>query len=408
MKYSNVSFIVLFVLISFILAAKTKNADGKRSSVSIEEEEDIAFERQLKNLNKKPIKTIMTKYGDTVDCINIHKQPAFDHPLLKDHKIQMVPSFIQEETTSNNISASSYRVSNIDNGFQNERCPPGTVPIRRTKKQDLANARYLLQKKINPNRTNSYSSSPMNYHFVSVEELSQGKSYHGAAALISTHTLELTYKQFSTAQVWIENGPEEEKNSIQFGWLAYPAIFEDSHSRLMGYWTVDGGKQTGCFNVLCYGFVQVHDQVFLGAVIEQISIYGKLAYNMVARVYRDRTGNWWLMFNVIIGYWPAEIFTHLDNASVVRYGGIAGAEPQTDTPPMGNGYLPQLQDYTKTAFIRKMKYIDDKGQLQNINPDGVQSKHDAKLDCYNILFAGNLGSDWEMSMTYGGPGGMCS
>ncbi|KAI3836662.1 hypothetical protein MKX03_034945 [Papaver bracteatum] len=342
-----------------------------------------------------------TKYGDTVDCINIYKQPAFDHPLLKDHKIQMVPSSIPEEITSSNISASSYWVSNI------EPCPPGTVPIRRTIKQDLVNARYLLQKKINSNRTNSYSSSPMNYHFVSVEELSQGKAYHGAAALISTHTLELTYKQFSTAQIWIENGPEEEKNSIQFGWLAYPAIFDDSHSRLMGYWTVDGGKQTGCFNVLCYGFVQVHNQVFLGAVIEQISIYGKLAYNMVARVYRDRTGNWWLMFNVIIGYWPAEIFTHLDNASVVRYGGIAGAEPQTDTPPMGNGYLPQLQDYTKTAFIRKMKYIDDKGHLQNINPDGVQSKHDAKLDCYNILFAGNLGSDWEMSMTYGGPGGMC-
>ncbi|KAI3968352.1 hypothetical protein MKW92_052341 [Papaver armeniacum] len=352
-----------------------------------------------------------TKYGDTIDCINIYKQPAFDHPLLKDHKIQMVPSFIEEEITSKNISASSYWVSNIDNGFQNERCPPGTVPIRRTNKKELANARYLIQKKINPIRTNNYgsTSAPVDYHFVSVEELSQGKTYYGAAALISAHTLELNQKQFSTAQVWIENGPENEKNSIQFGWLAYPEIFEDSYSRLMGYWTVDGGNQTGCFNVLCYGFVQVHEQVFLGAVIGQTSTYGKGTYELPARVYRDSgTGNWWLMFDVIVGYWPAELFTHLaDNASVVRYGGIAGAEPQTDTPPMGNGYLPQLQDYSKTAFIRKMKYIDDKGDLVNINPDGAQSKYDAKLDCYNILFAGNVGGDWEMTMTYGGPGGMC-
>ncbi|RZC63126.1 hypothetical protein C5167_024892 [Papaver somniferum] len=189
-----------------------------------------------------------TKYGDTVDCINIYKQPTFDHPLLKDHKIQMVPSFIHEVKPGKNISASSYRVSNIDNGFQNERFPPGTVPIRRTKKQDLVNARHLLQKKINPNHTNSYSSS--------------------------------------------------------------------------------------------------------------------------------------------------------------RYGLSSGAEPQTDTPPMRNGYLPQLQDYTKTSFMRKMKYIDDKGHLHNINPDRAQSKHDARLDCYNILFAGNLGDDWEMTMTYGGPGVM--
>lgn len=27
--------------------------------------------------------------GDMIDCIPIRKQPAFDHPYLKDHKIQV-------------------------------------------------------------------------------------------------------------------------------------------------------------------------------------------------------------------------------------------------------------------------------------------------------------------------------
>ncbi|KAK7818127.1 hypothetical protein CFP56_041797 [Quercus suber] len=27
------------------------------------------------------------------DCVDIYKQPAFDHPLLQNHKIQMTPSF---------------------------------------------------------------------------------------------------------------------------------------------------------------------------------------------------------------------------------------------------------------------------------------------------------------------------
>lgn len=27
--------------------------------------------------------------GDIIDCVPISKQPAFDHPFLKDHKIQV-------------------------------------------------------------------------------------------------------------------------------------------------------------------------------------------------------------------------------------------------------------------------------------------------------------------------------
>ncbi|XP_022637381.1 uncharacterized protein LOC111241785 [Vigna radiata var. radiata] len=54
--------------------------------------EEMELERQLKLINKPPLKTIHTKYGDTVDCIDINKQPAFDHPLLKNHKLQKKPS----------------------------------------------------------------------------------------------------------------------------------------------------------------------------------------------------------------------------------------------------------------------------------------------------------------------------
>lgn len=30
-----------------------------------------------------------TKYGDILDCVEIDKQLAFDHPLLKNHSIQV-------------------------------------------------------------------------------------------------------------------------------------------------------------------------------------------------------------------------------------------------------------------------------------------------------------------------------
>ncbi|MCL7029843.1 hypothetical protein MKW94_001495 [Papaver nudicaule] len=410
MEYSNVSLIVFFVLISFILTSKTYSTNGEKETILKREEEDKELEQQLKILNKKPIRTIITKFGDTVDCIDIYRQPAFDHPLLKNHKIQMVPSLIPEETTSKGISLSTFQGSNTNNGFQNEHCPRGTIPIRRTKRKDLVNAQYLLQMASNPTNTNTYTLSPMNHHFVSVEESSDGKTYFGGTANISVHGLALNNNQFSAAQIWIQNGPTEEINSIEFGWMIYPALFGDNHTRLFGYWTADGSKKTGCFNVLCSGFVQVHNKISLGAMIEPLSVYGEDAWVLPIKVYRDpKTGNWWLITTETIGYWPKEIFTHLAyNASVVRYGGVAGAKPQTSTPPMGNGYLPQLQDYLKTAFMRRMKYVDEKGESVNLNPDGVLTKKDIISDCYNILFAGNIGSDWEISMAFGGPGGTCS
>ncbi|XP_020243203.1 uncharacterized protein LOC109821428 [Asparagus officinalis] len=54
----------------------------------MEGEEDLELEKQLKMLNKPPVKSFQSKSGHIYDCIDIYKQPAFDNPLLKDHKLQ--------------------------------------------------------------------------------------------------------------------------------------------------------------------------------------------------------------------------------------------------------------------------------------------------------------------------------
>lgn len=38
-----------------------------------------------------------TEEGDIIDCVDIDKQPALDHPLLKNHKVQVniIPHFIR-------------------------------------------------------------------------------------------------------------------------------------------------------------------------------------------------------------------------------------------------------------------------------------------------------------------------
>ncbi|KAI3986893.1 hypothetical protein MKX01_014594 [Papaver californicum] len=309
----------------------------------------------------------------------------------------MDPSSIPGETTGKTISSSS-----VSRGVQREKCPPGTVPIRRTTKEDLIIDKYVIEN-AKPMHTNDYPVTQMKYRFVSIEENIPGKAYFGATASITGHNLTVGLDQFSTSQIWIQNGGPEGANSIQFGIAKYPLIFGDSHSRLFGYWTADGDLMTGCFNIRCPGFVQVSRNTTFGDGFDQSSVYGEIVYDESFMVYRNPvSGHWWLSMGATadtsepIGYWPKELFTHLANsASVVRFGGVAGAVSGRPTPPLGNGYLPRLDDYLKTAFMSKMKYFS------------MQTKKDARPDCYDIWLAGNLGGGWGITMVYGGPGGMC-
>ncbi|XP_042401030.1 uncharacterized protein LOC121991069 [Zingiber officinale] len=54
----------------------------------LSEVEEKELEIQLKSLNKPYVKSFKDKYGITFDCVDIYKQPAFDHPLLKNHTLQ--------------------------------------------------------------------------------------------------------------------------------------------------------------------------------------------------------------------------------------------------------------------------------------------------------------------------------
>lgn len=42
-----------------------------------------------KMLNVLRFSFVKTKEGETIDCIDRNKQPSLDHPLLKNHKIQV-------------------------------------------------------------------------------------------------------------------------------------------------------------------------------------------------------------------------------------------------------------------------------------------------------------------------------
>ncbi|WVZ93011.1 hypothetical protein U9M48_039034 [Paspalum notatum var. saurae] len=129
----------LFFMLSCLFLCNT----GAARSLPIEED-DMALKRELKMLNKPYVKSFKDKYGGIFDCVDMHKQPAFDHPLLKNHKIQISsPSSSSSKNTTTRIGPMKAIEEEIRVSPQ-ESCPDGTVLLRRTLKQDLVKASASL------------------------------------------------------------------------------------------------------------------------------------------------------------------------------------------------------------------------------------------------------------------------
>ncbi|XP_043691772.1 uncharacterized protein LOC122642385 [Telopea speciosissima] len=403
--------ITLFLIFMYLVDLKSHGVEARKMVEQIED--DLELERQLKILNVPSLKTIRTKEGDIFDCIDFYKQPALANPLLKDHKIQMKPSFIPKGKTNKTSSATK--------PFQiifkhEEECPQGTVPIRRTSKEDLLRARALSREfttNISQSKrhfTGQYVSNPQLMiwiiHIVDVNDEERRGIVHGASAKINVYNPTVEPSQFTNAQIWINGGPNENPNYIMAGWTVNPGLYGDHRTRLFTFWTGDN-YQNGCYNTLCTGFVQVDRSITPSMILDKISTVGGHQIVVKVFVHQDReTGNWWLLAfedDINIGYWPKSLFTYLaDGAKSVSWGGLAKAGSNGVSPPMGSGYFPNNPN---ASFFQHLELVNVDYQIDH--PHVLESKISTRVDaknCYGIrydLFKPETGA----TLVFGGPGG---
>uniref|UniRef100_M4C798 Neprosin PEP catalytic domain-containing protein n=1 Tax=Brassica campestris TaxID=3711 RepID=M4C798_BRACM len=244
--------------------------------------------------------------------------------------------------------------------------------------------------------------------FATIETVLDGSIYRGAEANISLHSLTLQNNQFSKSQIWLENGPRNELNSIQVGWGVHPRLYGDTRTRFTMYWTADGYKNSGCYNIQCPGFVIVTRIPWIGIAFPRTSIYGdKKSFTFTPQVFQDGlSGNWGLkIFNEVIGYWPKELFTHLnDGASLIRFGGNTFMSPDGISPPMGNGHFPVI-DFQKSSFFLHVKVRNSNYQLLDIEDSKTRLYSDS-FQCYRLSYWGYAKSN-GVSFSFGGLGGDC-
>ncbi|MBA0763904.1 hypothetical protein Gotri_013298, partial [Gossypium trilobum] len=162
--------------------------------------------------------------------------------------------------------------------------------------------------------------------------------------------------QASFAYLWIANGPADALNVVQAEGSLCLGQDGESFDWLV---RVDGYRKTGCTNYLCPGFVQVHRQISLGMVLNQISIYNGTQSDIKIAILRD--GEWWLkLFNQFIGYWPQKLFYYMyGGANMAVWGGMAASPTNELSPPMGSGHFPKDGHQNKSAYFKQTRIWDN-------------------------------------------------
>ncbi|GMP42079.1 hypothetical protein CsSME_00011942 [Camellia sinensis var. sinensis] len=360
--------------------------------------------KQLKHLNKPALKSIKSPDGDIIDCVHISHQLAFDHPLLKNHTIQMRPSYHPE--SDEGISKSITQLWHL-----NGRCPEGTIPIRRTKKKEILRASSIKsfgRKQHDgtiPEPTMPTKPEPIGPHEHATVVV-QGDKYYGTKATMNVWKPTVQQSnEFSLSQLWIMAGSyPSDLNTVEAGWQVFPYFYGDDNPRLFIYWTRDAYPKTGCYNLLCAGFIQTNNNVTLGGAIFPISAYNAAQYEYDFFVWKDTTrGAWWLQFgNEVVGYWPTSLFSYLaDSASQIQWGGEVmnlASDGQHTTTQMGSGHFPE-EGFGKASYIKNIQIVDGSSNLSA--PIGVSTRVE-QSNCYNVQTGKS--SDWGNYIYYGGPG----
>ncbi|ONI33303.1 hypothetical protein PRUPE_1G415700 [Prunus persica] len=331
----------------------------------------LEVERKLTQLRRPAVKTIQSEDGDIIDCIDIYKQPAFGHPALRNHTIQMAPTYDATKETKTMGKMDRWKKRNEEQSpttvkqtwHKSGSCPQGTIPVRRIRKKELLRASSVKD---------------------------HGRKKHSST--LSRHVSEFSDNKTVNLQ--------RANHSVN------PSVYGDRQTRFFVYWTVDGSKKTGCFDLTCPGFVQTSHEIALGAAIYPISVPNGLPYQIIVYIYKDPvTSNWWVQYGekINVGYWPPELFVALSyHATSAEWGGEVyssrvGTTPHTKTD-MGSGHFADSVWGTSGA-IRRIRIHENSPGLKF--PDIVTTLMD-EFNCYNVRYLSDYVEDPEFY--YGGPG----
>ncbi|CAK9310952.1 unnamed protein product [Citrullus colocynthis] len=352
-------------LLVLVVSVVVLGVDALTHLQMLSEDEQLELNTQLKQLNKPAIKSFKTESGDIIDCVDIYKQPSLDHPLLKNHAIQMKPT-----TTPKGLIGDTSKVKRLLQDLPNiNSCPPGSVPIRRTTREDLIAARSfkpLWSDQATDNLRPSTTIDAAGYHLAT---LNYRAKVYGAKSQINVWNPIPSVDQYSSARCGCLKALEINRTPYKLvGEYAtvQPKVFQNV-TRLSTYWTADGYQNTGCYDQLCRGFIQIDSRITPGMPIRPVSTYNGPQYGIPVSIHQRYNcplvgcehGELVVQLgDKYIGYWPKGLLPGLENGATTAAWGGEIYSPTTEAgPAMGSGHFPE-EGFSKSAFVNQIQVAE--------------------------------------------------
>ncbi|KAI3836510.1 hypothetical protein MKW92_015218 [Papaver armeniacum] len=368
-------------------------------------EELIEGRTMLNTVNKSIIKTIKVENSEIIDCYDIHRQPSLNHHLLRNHTIQVKPSSYPTGMKSNNSRTLQLKQTWHKYGS----CPEGTVPIRR--KGNNYNPTILRKHnhpKLSPYKTLNTSQpddNPKDHEYATIEV--NGK-FLGAQAKINIWKPVLEEPtEISISQIWVTAGDGEVKNTIEAGWIVDQEVYDDDQPRFFIYWTTDGYNSSGCYNILCDGFVHTTPDVCLGSSFTEVSTFNGVQKDANFSIHKDQTsGHWWVQLQGIpVGYYPSSLFTKLSMTSTrIHFGGEIvnnRSKGRHTSTQMGSGHFPSEGGLKTSSYFNWVQVVDEKNVIKD--PKHVKTII-TNPNCYDLKIDDDHYDTNGYGFYYGGPG----
>uniref|UniRef100_M4DCY5 Neprosin PEP catalytic domain-containing protein n=1 Tax=Brassica campestris TaxID=3711 RepID=M4DCY5_BRACM len=365
-----------------------------------------------------PLKSFKISENVIYDCIDIYKQPGLDHPLLRNHKIQMKPSFSPHDSTNKTGNNATYKTKIA--------CPYGTVPILRNTKEFNTDAQIFAEKHFNQILADGLD--PLT-HIAGVR--SEPGPYRGVQAFFKAYNLDLRDDEASYNQIYIGSGLNNGDNFLMTGLMINPSLYGNDSVWTFGFFQGKDGK--GCYNTGCPGFVQLSPRNPIAFPVGmkpleagniRCPIIATKSHSLSRRNEATRSwqhtslhpsGNWWLStlgynsFKVDIGYWPKELFNLMDNGgNIVGAGGVVHASPFGTSPAMGHGQFPkQPVPLDGSPTFSDVKVMNSKYESHRMDYFPIEKLLDSP-QCYGIEIGINEPPHHDhrgFFFDVGGPGG---
>jgi hypothetical protein len=375
-------------------------------------------------------KTLQTRTGRNVDCLDVNAQPA-----LRGKPIAKPPAVLAPDVpiTRPGQVAGTPEPLFISGTQTPDKCAEGTVPVRDITIEDLKRFASLDEffRKEPAGSVDRAKSAPLASQrgasrlldFGSSSFLSQphahvykGVTNWGAEAELNIWNpyTELS-TEFSLVQIWVMGWGSLGTESLEVGLQRYDAMYGDSDQHLFIYSTRDAYSNSssypGCYNNTCSDFVQVSSNWYPATSWFDISVDGGTQYYIHAHVAKAGDGgDWWLAIDgEWMGYYPRYMYDGVANdAQLIDYGGEAidsqpaGRHTMTD---MGSGY-PAAAWWTHAAWVAAMRYHDSNpggNWITWAETTGLTTGID-EPGCYDVILDESADPSWHTYMYYGGGG----